>query len=152
MLSLVRKGLRAHHLVFRGCNFRALNGWKHDCLFWIEESCGGYVFFLLIALDELSWCIQICTIVHIFDNKIINITSFWSLIIVEIVTENCCLYPYWNRIFTILEYRYFSSFYAEHTRTKMGENCKYKLQHITAMHPFRRGELQVHGMKVDRYI
>ena len=37
----------------------------------------------------------------------------------------------------------------QHTPEKnIGDNCKYHLQHITTMHPFRRGEVQMHGMGV----
>ena len=52
-----------HYLVFRGCTKRASNHWKHDCLFWQEEGCGGDVLPVLIVFVGLPYCIQICTIV-----------------------------------------------------------------------------------------
>ena len=44
----------AHNPVFIGYTKKAFTSWKHDCLFWQEEGCGGDVFTVLICLVELS--------------------------------------------------------------------------------------------------
>ena len=105
-----------------------------------------WYFDLILSLVSLFFYPIKCWIQN-KDNKIINITSFFNLVMLKLfwVFLTVLLFP-------IVEHKDWLPFYTGHTRTQIGSNWKYHLQHITVIKLFKGRQLQMHVMGVNKSI